>query len=169
MSAALANNQKAYLAQLARKGFEKQRAEARAEGAVFAGGELFLNALLNDFEEWRHEQVSRACGKAGLRCCTQSDYNAVKAHFLQMVGADGAAMKALVRAQTDGVRTARAVLDRELTKAGLKPAYAEAIVRRKYKCGLVEASEKQVWTVVYDVRRAKRPKAETRNPKTESV
>jgi hypothetical protein len=159
---ALAKNQKAYLAQLARKAFEVKREEARRDGAVLDGG-IYMNAMLNDFEEWRHEEVARACGKLGLRCCTQNDYGAVKGHFLAMLGAEGAAVKAMVRGEGNDGRIARYKLRQELEAGGLKWSYGESICRNKYKCDLANANTKQVWTIVFDVRRsvaAKKRKAE---------
>lgn len=104
------------------------------------------------FDEWRHSEVARACGKNGLRCCDQDDYAPVKAHFLDMVGASGAAFNWHVRAQSQGDRVARAVLERECGKAGVSLGYAIAICKRQFRCELNDASEKQLWSLVYTVR-----------------
>lgn len=152
MSAKLSNKQKAYLAQLAREAFARQCAEAsREEGAVLEGG-IFVNAFLNDFEEWRHEQVARACDKLGLRCCTQDDYGAVKGHFLAMLGREGQALKAMVRGDGNPKRVADYKLNEALREAGLARGYAEAICRNMFGVGLAEAGVKQVWKVFYTVR-----------------
>lgn len=161
MSAPLDKGQKAYLAQLAREAFARAQRAAREAGAVFEG-DLFMNALLNDFEEWRHEEVSRACSKNGLRCCTQDDYGAVKGHFLAKLGREGQAVKAIVRGEGNEGRVARFKLRKELEGAGFKWGYAEAICKSKFKCDLASASPAQVWKIFYDVKRnakARREKA----------
>ena len=42
--------------------------------------------------------------------------------------------------------------ERLFTEAGLPESYAAAICRRQYRCALSEASDKQVWCLVYTVR-----------------
>jgi hypothetical protein len=130
----LSTKQKKYLAQLARQAF-------KVRGTPGA-----------DFDEWRHEQVANAVGKAGLRCCSQIDYKAVESHFLDMTGRSGRAMTALVQHQSEPRRQAEAVLLRELAAAGQHINYANAICRSQFKCGLFDASEKQIWCLVYTVR-----------------
>lgn len=104
------------------------------------------------FDEWRHSEVTKACGKNGLRCCDQDDYAGLKAHFLDAAGASGAAFNWHVRAQSQGDRVAMAVLRRECGAAGVKVAYAAAICLRQFRCTLEDASEKQIWSLVYTVR-----------------
>ncbi len=178
MPAALANNQKAYLSQLARQAFEKLRADATRAGRVYPAGHALAgwptDATLWDPEEFRHAEVAKACHKNGLRCCSQDDYGSVKGHFLALIGREGAAMKAMVQGAGNGKRTAEMVLLRELTAANLRQGYAEAICRNKYKCTIADATERQVWTLVYDVRRTaagrKRKKGvESRKPSVESL
>lgn len=137
MPAPLKNNQKWEIVKLARAAF------AKLDPADIDG---------QSFDEWRHSEVARACGKQGLRCCDQDDYAGLKAHFLDMLGASGAAFNWHVRAQSQGDRVARAVLERECGKAGVSLGYAIAICKRQFHCELNDASEKQLWSLVYTVR-----------------
>ncbi len=143
MSAALTNRQKVHLARLA------WRAQNRVEALARGRGEEVAEV---GAEEWRHAEVVKACGKKGLRCCGQGDYKAVEAHFLELLGEHGAAFAAEVRAATEDRRQAEAVLVRECAKAGVKLAYAEAICQRQFRLGLYDASERQIWCLVYTVR-----------------
>lgn len=138
MSAPLSNKQKAYLAQLIKQAYLRVVGEAGPDVA--------------SVEDWRHQQVAAACGKLGLRCCGQDDYKRIEAHFLELLGEHGRAMKAHVAAETEPRRQAEAVLVRELERFGLRMGYAEAICQRQYKCGLFDASEGQLWKLVYTVR-----------------
>lgn len=142
MSAPLTKSQKRYLAQLARQALNQVRALARARGEAFEVDE----------ETWRHEEVIRAVGKHGLRCCSQDDYADLKGHFLDRLGAYGAAFDARLRAATQKRRQAEAVLVRELQKAGLHLNYANSICQRQYRCTLFDATERQIWNLVYTIR-----------------
>jgi hypothetical protein len=142
MSAPLSKIQKRYLCQIARRALNQVRALARVRGEAFDVKE----------EDWRHEEVIVACGKHGLRCCSQDDYKTVEAHFLDRLGAHGAAFNAQVRAATEKRRQAEAVLVRELEKAGLHLNYANAICQRQYRCTIFDATERQLWNLVYTVR-----------------
>lgn len=133
MGAALSTKQKAYLAQLAAEAW-------RAGGRVGSA------------EEYRHEAVVAACRKNGLRCCGQEDYKAVEAVLLDRLGRHGAAFEAQLRQATHGLRTAQAVLIRECEKAEVRLSYAASICRNQFRCDLDDASERQVWSLVYTVR-----------------
>src|SRR5690242_7627915 len=138
MSAPLSNRQKAYLAQLINEAYRKVVGEVGPDVA--------------SIEDWRHEQVAAACGKLGLRCCGQTDYKRVEAHFLALLGEHGRAMRAHVDAETEPRRQAEAVLVRECERFGLRLGYAEAIARRQFGYGLYDCTEKQLWNLVFTVR-----------------
>ncbi len=142
MSAPLTHKQKRYLSQLARRCLNIVRALARGRGERFDVRE----------DDWRHQEVIAACGKHGLRCCTQADYNAVKAHFLDKLGSHGDAFNAQVRAATEERRVAEYKLAAECAAAGLHLNYANAICQRQYGCTLFDATAKQLWTLVYTIR-----------------
>jgi hypothetical protein len=137
----LTNGQKAYLARLARRAFA---AHPPAVGGPRDGIGL---------DEWRREEVAKACGKLGLRCCGQDDYKLVEGYFLNLLGHPERALRSYVRAATQPVRQAKNVLFWTLKRYGYEQNYAEKICRVKYKCTVSEASANQVWTLVYDVQR----------------
>ncbi|MDE2101190.1 MAG: hypothetical protein KGL39_28350 [Patescibacteria group bacterium] len=137
MSAPLSINQKRYLSQLARRAWHK------------AGPEL------DGIEEgaFRHQEVIKACGKIGLRCCDQNDYKLVEGHFLELLGFHGAAFNAQVRAATETRRlVAHKILD-ACQEFGMSVAYAEKICRaQNHGAGLDDVDEKTLWRIFYTVR-----------------
>lgn len=145
MASPLTNDQKQTLAILARRAFDFAGAKARGRGEPWNGDSAH-------FEEWRHEHVAKACGKVGLRCCTQLDFRAVRSHFNDLLGNTRAAFNDALAAETEPLRQAQAVLVRELKAAGLRIDYALAICRNQFKCALDDANAKQVWSLVYTVR-----------------
>jgi len=140
MSAPLSHHQKRYLSQLARRAWEAAEREVGTP------------------EEFRHAEVARACGKAGLRCCSQDDYKHVEAHLLDLCGEPGKALAAHVAAVTQPRREAEAVLARACREAGLQLGYAAAICQRQFHCTLGDANERQLWNLVYTVRNRGRAK-----------
>lgn len=152
MSAPLSKGQKSYLAQLARQAWRRECENARVRGED-------VDASAGAAQNYRHRAVIEACGKHGLRCCGQDDYGLVKGALLERLGAHGAAFKAMVRQQTNGVRVAQAVLLRELANAELQVGYAAAICMRQYRCALEDAGEKQLWSLVFTVRNRARGRA----------
>lgn len=145
MSAALTKEQKRYLAQLGRSAFFRQRALAMGRGEEWAHEE----------EQWRHEQVAIAAGKLGLRCCSQDDYGAVKAHFLTLNGEEGKALKAdfYGRVEMNRKRVVDYKIDAELKALGKSRESANGISRRMFRGkDLDEVGEKQAWKVFYALR-----------------
>lgn len=141
VSAPLTPKQKRYLARLARRAWQAAEREVGSE------------------TDFRHAEVARACGKLGLRCCTQDDFQRVRAHFLWLLGEDAAAFRAHLRAETEPRRQAEAVLRRECARAGLSLGYPAAICVRQYRCALADASPRQLWTLIYTVRNRARARA----------
>jgi hypothetical protein len=161
---ALSKTQKAILAQLARRAFNLAGARARgsAVGRVPSPGgapdlqsalvALTITGTSAAFEQWRHEHVALACGKAGLRCCDQQDYKRVEAHFLELLGESGKAMNSLVRAETEPKRQAETVLAREMRQFGFSAPYVATICRTQFKCDVEDATTGQLWKLVYTIR-----------------
>lgn len=148
MSAPLSHKQKRYLSQLSDRAFQRAAADAYARHDYFYEGVPTKQA----HDDFRHSEVAQACGKAGLRCCSQDDYKLVEAHFLALLGRDVAAFNAGVRAATEPRRQAEAVLVRECERFGLRLSYAAAICRNVFKCSLEDASPKQLFKVMYTIR-----------------
>lgn len=157
MAAPLSNTQKRYLSQLSDRAYNRLAALARGRGEEFPpspggegwgeGGPVSESKLRAAF---RHDEVAKACGKLGLRCCSQDDYNAVKAHFLTLLGEDGRAFKEHVRAQSNGRRIVEHKIVQALAALGQRMPYAESICRRMYHgTGLADATDKQLWKLFY--------------------
>jgi hypothetical protein len=130
------------------------------------------------FEAWRHRQTMMVAECAGLRECRQEDYCALRAHFLGVLAA-GARRRGIEpvaasaerlagrwrdRGDTEAIRVARAALNREFARTagalGRPAEYAAEIARCKFKTtALGDLSARQVWALVFDVRRAAARKA----------
>jgi hypothetical protein len=135
LSSPLDRGQKAALCILARQAFD----------AVRPGGE---------FDAWRHEQTLKACGKLSLRCATQADYAAIKAHLLSLLGHTGRAFNSALRSQTEPRRQALHKLRGECRSQGVALDYAIAIARSKFHQPDLELlSPSQIWQLVFSVRR----------------
>lgn len=145
MSAPLSHKQKRILSQLSDRAFVRN-AECRMQNEEMRIAETQARA------EFRHTQVALACGKAGLRCCSQDDYKLVEAHFLNLLGETARAFDAGVRAATEPRRQAEAVLVRECERFGLRLSYAEAICRNMFKCSLADAAPPQLWKIMFTIR-----------------
>lgn len=110
------------------------------------------------FELWRHLEQERLTGRKHLTQCGQGDYELLVAHFARLAGDGREAAAAEARIPGDDVRRAMAVMRAELVHARTQIAdprrYVETIARSKYKAGLDGLTSKQLWTVVFDLRRA---------------
>lgn len=127
----------------------------RTFDALIERGEISKDA---DFDDWRHRECLMAVERPGLRACGNEDFMPLKAHFLRSLGAREAADRAQWVAATEPRRWAGLKLRRECEAArhviGDPDAYIAAICRSKFKCAPAECSEKQLWTLVFDIRRA---------------
>lgn len=142
MSAPLTNAQKRILSQLARRAFNRELAIARGRGET----------LSETTEQYRHRHVAAASGKLGLRCCSQDDYGAVKAHFLDLLGESGAAVNALVHQSGNARRIAEYKLVQACEQTGLGIGYAAKICANMFKCSLEDASADQIWKLMFTVK-----------------
>lgn len=118
------------------------------------------------FDAWRYRESVLCVEKESLRACTQEDYPHLMGHFSRLAGDEKGADYWFGRTLGDGRRRARAKLEREMKGAEdviQEPrAYVAAIARCKFHTtDLRELSEKQVWGMVFDLRRGaqKRRKA----------
>jgi hypothetical protein len=149
MPASLSNYQKRDIAIVAKRAYD-----------AWEGREAF-EAINSDqprtkcLEAWRHVEQGKAVGIQSLTEMTQHHFNRVLAHFQSLAGDTQAATRARVRDASNGARIARHKLDTELRIRGLGADYAATICQSKYRCTLAQASEKQLWSLYYDVR--KRP------------
>jgi len=109
------------------------------------------------FEAWRRCEQRKAVGVESLTLCTsERHYLRLLAHFVALQGEGGQALQLLLRHADEGRITVFFKLLQALEERGLKEEYAAHICRCKFKCALGEASEKQLWSLFYDVRRRRR-------------
>jgi hypothetical protein len=113
------------------------------------------------FEAWRHVECGKAVGIQSLKDCTQAHYGPLLAHFKQLAGDAAGAQRTLARDADNGRRIARYKLGQALTERCLETGYAAAICRRQFRCGLDDASEKQLWNLFYTVRQRRPALAKT--------
>lgn len=133
----------------------------RAQGSPFwepAQDPAVRLARSSALELWRHVEQERLTGRKHLTACGQCDYELLLAHFARLAGDGRAAERAEARMSGDDTRRAMAVLRREMFAARRQIAdprrYVETIARSKYKAGLDGLTTKQLWTVIFDLRRA---------------
>lgn len=115
------------------------------------------------FDDWRHQHVLLAVERPGLRACRNEDFLPLKAHFLRLLGARGAAENADLRAMTEPRRMALHQLGLEAKKAEAAAAaanqkldalaYARGFLRRKRGVDLDQADARTIWHAVYLLRR----------------
>jgi hypothetical protein len=146
MSAPLSNKQKSYLSQLSDRAFNRAAAVARGRGESPADDK-------DARDQYRHEEVTKACGKLGLRCCSQDDYKRVEAHFLNLLGEVGKAFNAHVDAETEPRRVVEAKIVGACEEFGFHLSYAEAICRsQNHGQGLCDVPVNRLWNIFYTVR-----------------
>lgn len=110
-------------------------------------------------EDWRREEQFKACHKEHLRACTQEDYPRLRAHFLRLLGRVEESRQWERRSLGGNLDVARVKLRQALAEAGPvlgdARAYAAAICRSKFKTTDMDAlTSRQVWVLVFDLRRA---------------
>ena len=153
-AAALSRAQKRNICMMAERAWQAQGCpfwEPRQDPAVRL-------ARTSALELWRHLEQEHLTGRKHLTQCGQGDYELLLAHFARLAGALREAAAAESRVSGDDVRRARAVLRSELAAARRQIAdprrYVEAIAASKYKAGLDNLTAKQLWTIIFDLRRS---------------
>ena len=109
------------------------------------------------FDAWRHRETARiADGEASLRrCISERHYLRLLAHFNDLAGQGGEALRALLRHAEEARIVIFFKLQQALAQKGLDEGYAAHIARCKFKKPLGDCTEKQLWVLFFDVRRAK--------------
>lgn len=144
----LTNRQKADVCRMAKRAWDAWDGREEYCGGINAG---VSHTLL--FGAWRHEEQERVVGRRSLTTATQHDYAALMAHFAAMAGLELVAGRWVSRQVEDGRNRVLYILRRDTLQRGLVyPGYPEAICRKKNRCGLGAATEKQLWHLVYTVR-----------------
>lgn len=164
MSAPLAKHQKAYLARLAARAYYRSAAIARGRGEVLADD----YSSSRHTAEWRRKEVAAACGKNGLRCCSQNDYKLVEAHFLNLLGEPGKAMNSFVQASTEKRRVAEFKVIEACKEFGFHLSYADKVCRaQNHGAGLQEVGEQKLWQIFYTIRNRGRKRESTKTKNNE--
>ena len=125
-------------------------------------------------ELWRQEEQIKSVGKKHLTKCAQSDYPVLMSHFAELAGDERAVKFWNDRKPSDDHRRALRVLNNEIKAANhdLGNAYAYARAIAKAKCKGVEfekMSAKQLWMLVFDVRRAAAKKRKAKHDALEEA
>lgn len=112
------------------------------------------------FDGWRHQQCLMCCERPGLTALRQEDFLHAEAHWLRMLGKGAAAdrreLRAAVEPRIMALHKLRAECQaaRDVIESPMQ--YVACIAASKFKTKLVETdlSAKQIWTLVFDIRRA---------------
>lgn len=145
--APMTNEQKREIILLARRAYK------RYEAAQDSG-----QAVACPFEDWRRREQKIAVERDSLRASTNEDYRYLKAHFLRLCGCEVAATKLQETAAMEPRIWARKKLEKECEAAADvidRPLeYVSAIARARFKVADLDAlAEKQLWILVFDLRR----------------
>jgi len=150
-TAGLSHEQKARLCILAKKAFTHVHGREPDNTA--------------ELDAWRHEEQHQAVGHQSLTTCTQAHYLPLVGHYAHLAGEDGVAYNAHRKAQTSPERVALHKLEMECRARGLTLSYPIAIAKNKFKTGaLEELNARQLWNLVFDVRRSKHRPVEAAVP-----
>ena len=141
----LTREDKARVCILAREAFEHMHGRGPATQA--------------ELGDWRREQQRKACGFDSLTLCQQEHLAALEAHFLDLKGESGQAFRKLMQPQMRERQKVLGVLQANLRTFGLMEGYAATICRSRCKCELGQASVKQLWHVIFTIRRNQQRKA----------
>lgn len=174
----LSKTQKMVIARLAHSAWQ----EELKRGRVTISANLVKS---KQFDDWRHDEQQKACGKRSLTDCTQFHYRELKAYFEGIIGTPAAAARSFRdnmrhgpvndSAGPDDTHEGRELWGHKLQEAikefadvGIKISYAWAICKNKYKCKLTEATAYDLKRLTYDIisnGRSKRKKARaSKNP-----
>lgn len=129
----LTRGQKARLAMLAAKAYAHQRVCGMS------------------VDEWRHEVAWQTCGRR-ISEAVQRDYSDLKAAFLDLAGEPEQAFRQHVRGVDHKRRVALYKLREACEERGLHESYPASICMTQFRCGLEDATAKQLWCLVFTVR-----------------
>lgn len=116
------------------------------------------------FQGWRRCEQGKVLGggRQSLTQADQTEYARLMAHFARLTGVEALAEQWERRALADGRNRAECHLHEALKRADLKLEYAAVICRAQNRCELAEASERQLWRLVYTLRNRGRALAKGR-------
>lgn len=141
VEARLTTGQKTALVLLARRAWERVRLVVEDIAGVDA---------------WRQEQAVLACGSR-ISEARVKHFSMLKRHFADLAGKAGTAFTSAMREGTEAERIAMNTLERECASRGLRMDYPAAICRKQFKCSLQDCTAKQLWCLVFTVRKRRKP------------
>jgi len=140
---ALTKDQKRYLSQQSDRLYNLDAAKARGRGET-------PDVTTKARATFRHGHVIAACGKHGLRCCSQEDFATVKAHFQNALGEPGQALKTLVHGDDNARRQVEWKITRACAALGKSVAYAHGICKQRFHgLHIADASVRQLWGIYF--------------------
>jgi hypothetical protein len=119
-----------------------------------------------NFETWRHhEQFIAVTGanplldrtsRLSLLDCNQRDVPKLIAHFQDLAGEPGHAVKTYLRESMKDQAVALHKLKEACEERGLELSYPGKICKQQYKCAIEDASPNQIWRLVFTIRNRKK-------------
>lgn len=139
------------------------------EGRDDHEGRNHLLSRTKCFEVWRHLETARVTGgeQSLRRCISERHYLKLLAHFADIAGDGGTALRALLRHGEEGRIRVFFKLQQQLAEKGLDEGYAAHIARCKFKTPLGDCSEKQLWSLFFDIK--KRPAKPVEKPEPKRI
>jgi len=153
----LSREQKKRACMLARKAWDKAGRPGYDNQAEGLPREMRLTQR-EALDVWRQDEQRKATGCLHLTCAENRMYPRIMAHFARLAGIAVDARYWEGRTIGDASRIALAKLRSEIGKArdviDAPESYVATIARSKYKTADWQGlSEKQLWTLVFDIRR----------------
>ncbi len=103
--------------------------------------------------EFRHHHAVEAVG-VRISEATNAHFTRLQTAALTLAGDAGKAFEKALAQDTEDLRVARHILDKELRRGGFSEAYADAIARARFKRGIAElTSPKEVQWLMFTIRR----------------
>lgn len=139
-------------------------------GKLFAAAQAAYDVVKPslEFDVWRKDEMERTVGVDSVKLVpsTGDAWIHLMVHFLTLAGDIKAAYELGLRLGTSQKRIVLTHLAQALLKNNLHQNYAPAILRRKYHVTLDDATDRQIWHVIYTINRdyRKRKLAESGNP-----
>ncbi len=124
------------------------------EGRDEHEGRNHLLSRTKCFDLWRHLETAKVTGgeQSLRRCISERHYLKLLAHFAHLAGEGGVALRALLRHGEEGRIRVFFKLQQMLATKGLDEGYAAHIAKCKFKTPLGDCSEKQLWSLFFDIK-----------------
>ena len=110
-----------------------------------------------DFNDWRHDQVRKVTGCAGLRECANEHFLPLKAHFHDLLGNADTAFRAAFKSANEPRSWALFRLYAEVSAMkDVMPnamAYVHGFLKKKRGLSLDDADDRAIWHAIFTIRR----------------